>query len=1442
MFDEEVEEQDLGERADANYEAKTQMTQKALIAQEAVNSDAMAVVQQGPEAAPEQDTEQESEQGYGDDILTGVVQGAVGAISEPFQSVIDLADMVAPDYINEDWVDGGLVETFNEEVTEFLEGDGPLGFVGNFINQTGALVGDDGTLSERLNDEEGPETIPGQLAEGVTRFVPMFIGLGKFVNTFKWGSQVAKNHKLIYEFTRGAVVDAATIDPYEARLSDLAAEWELTEPIAELLGSDPEDSAMESRFKAAAEGAVLGEVGGLIARKVKSYNLFKKASQEQAISESPVPDEVWKPLNSVTAKVNMHRQAVDDLVTMQEWWRRWDEAAPGMREFNEFMDAGDLSPEALEKLGPEAKQLYETLQVDAGASGISMQEARANRLGQLAEQNELTRLKDWDERTYERVIGFMEGEGVKTDGTVSLDQLIAASKAKLVQTEKEWREAILSPEFASLPDKQKTRLLDSAAASMRSQSQGFRSIQEITDSYRELHLEVTKRSKGARTEGSPDGTPARVKDDILANHNSLREDRLTDWDRTQSNLQNLSKISRPVFGNVHMSGEDMGKLSRAVQEEDFETAAEALFGTPQAKGMDPYFARRVDDEGNVYHENRWEAAFGAGGDDDNQVFNSWFVNVAKFVHEQKHSHVSKSRVGKGIKQRKTIRQANNLLAGMEEDIEKGWSGAEAFQRTFGLDKDTVDLHSQQTAARILLAGLSQRMLYLGNKAAVDTSLHDRYALMSSANMFASVYDMYRGRATDMARAMRSMRYKIDGQVMSEKRMMDLISDTSSDPEKMIGRLKSAMQGGANPDEISNIVAENHAGYFSYWLNGLLSNPPTHVINNVTNAFMVGYQPSLDMLNAAIRGEFKEAADYGGMVFDAARAFKGSFQAAAKAYRHGVGGNSPLPGLGVTGPLGIKANQLYDPGATRQSFAHNAMRALDHGLGVPGKLLVAADAAAKHVNYVADVRRQVKQYVRESRPELKGADFNNAVDSYANQVPRWAEHSNVMDSATKYRFSQIDKSAQEYMDKQTFTNELGEGSIGKIGEATRRTRLGRWIAPFVRTPVNLAKFTSSHIPMVDMVIKEERDKLFRSGAKGKIEKTLKYTVAAGAVSWVGEGVENGLITGGGPANRHHKEGWDKYFQPYSLRVGWNDDGTPKWVRYDRLLPVGAWMGLVADFVAMSTDMHEDDVNDVGTAIMAASINQFSNMSFLRGVFDFTNAVSEPRNAGYYIANLAGTVVPFSSLTRSVRYAADPVKRVRRGDGVDGSLNFMQMVMRSVQDGLPGWSSSLEPDLNMFAEAKLKPVTANFNMVNPAWTVDAETDPAMKRIAELGPALDMTAFRKLKGADLSPAQTNEWIRIMNNNGKMKEVMSKLVLDPRFQALNPSLQREKFEEYFRMRKQRASQILIQRNPEVKLRVATRKINELERDGEITEDKAGELREHYKSKFDAYVKSGKA
>jgi hypothetical protein len=266
-------------------------------------------------------------------------------------------------------------------------------------------------------------------------------------------------------------------------------------------------------------------------------------------------------------------------------------------------------------------------------------------------------------------------------------------------------------------------------------------------------------------------------------------------------------------------------------------------------------------------------------------------------------------------------------------------------------------------------------------------------------------------------------------------------------------------------------------------------------------------------------------------------------------------------------------------------------------------------------------------------------------------------------------------------------------VGVLQNLSERYPWMSAVLPFIKTPGNIARYAIHHSPM-GMMTPEFGRAVMRLASKeapkeGEMSKgeaadvvarrlvgTVIFGMAAGAAKL-------GRLTNGGPGDPDEKKalmetGW----RPYSIVV--DTPAGKGYIPFARFDPVSQVMGIAADTIGV---VNARDANDAATRAVGSIAENFTNRTYLQGLIDFSEALSDPlRFAGNYAIGIGEMHIPRQ--VARIAQALDPVVRdVRPATG--GIGGFLERAMNSVKRDIPGVSQSLPAKVGPTGEEVMRP---------------------------------------------------------------------------------------------------------------------------------------------------------
>lgn len=469
-----------------------------------------------------------------------------------------------------------------------------------------------------------------------------------------------------------------------------------------------------------------------------------------------------------------------------------------------------------------------------------------------------------------------------------------------------------------------------------------------------------------------------------------------------------------------------------------------------------------------------------------------------------------------------------------------------------------------------------------------------------------------------------------------------------------------------------------------YINFLLSNPATHVVNMTSNTLTAMAQIP-EHAAAALIGKGREvftrtatdriiASEVGARIFGMVQGAKEGAHLFARA---------------------IKTGEPSDYVSKVEGEDYKAIPGLaGKAIRIPTRLLTAEDELFKGIA---------------RRMELNGL------------AARQAHTEGLRGEAAKQRIAQLSanpsdellEQAMEYGRYLTFQRKLGPFAQS-VSNASQQNLIAKLYLPFVRTPTNLLKFAAERSPAAPFMPSWRKD--FVAGGARRDLAIAKMTVGTGFGIAIYQAALGGHITGAIPSDPKKArllsaEGW----QPYSIKIG------DSYYSFKRLDPFAMTLGVAADLATLPEGMSERQRDDQATLLVASIIGNLASKTWLSGVSDLVEALSDPaRNTGNMLERLVGSLLVPAGIAGVAR-AIDPT--ARQTDSVGEAL----------MGRVPGLRDNLRPRRDIWGEV----VKYDSGFLSPAYTSEAKSDPVNLELLKLDYSPGY-ASKKVGGAELTPQQ--------------------------------------------------------------------------------------------------------
>lgn len=552
----------------------------------------------------------------------------------------------------------------------------------------------------------------------------------------------------------------------------------------------------------------------------------------------------------------------------------------------------------------------------------------------------------------------------------------------------------------------------------------------------------------------------------------------------------------------------------------------------------------------------------------------------------------------------------------------------------------------------------------------------RYDVLDKLNNYVEVMKETSRKSSEAGRALNIHKKMIQdnpefAQDAYRKQVLKQMSDSLGGnklTDQMIDDLKQV--DFKDPQSVRAVIQKYHkAGLFDMfyeaWMNGILSAPTSHAANILGNGLTLATKIPESAIAKTLSGK-SPLGEIKAESFGAWQGLKDGIRAGLKAFQTGVPSDM----------LTKIEMQRFDaiPGT-----AGKAIR-------IPTRSLTAADEFFKSIVYRMELNRQA--YNIAEAEGLSGAKMAERM-------------SKAMNDVADPNFKGIHAKAHSESLYRTFNTPLG--SFGQKIMNMRDWKISgtdiaplRFVVPFVRTPVNIAKFAMERTPFNFAKIAND----YRTGkiTGAELNQELAKPIVGSLISaaTVMAALE-GNITGAAPKNKKDR---DLFYaagrQPYSVKIG------DKYYSYSRLEPIGSIMGMSADFMNSVTD-DERTLNKKAAAIALAVTKNIASKTFMSGISKMLDAISEPERYGdQYIEQLAGSVIP--SGVAAIARATDPYMRE------------VKTPLQAIKARIPYLSQDLPERIGAFGKPVERPGSTLQRLLSPV-TVTTEDQELQAKVDQI-----------------------------------------------------------------------------------------------------------------------------
>lgn len=662
---------------------------------------------------------------------------------------------------------------------------------------------------------------------------------------------------------------------------------------------------------------------------------------------------------------------------------------------------------------------------------------------------------------------------------------------------------------------------------------------------------------------------------------------------------------------------------------------------------------------------------------------------------------------RGPIKRSEIEEAAYKLGFSLEDAEKFANQTTEQRAKFLATRDVLDDYSRQWK-EAKDAYLESGTREASNKFSDATAMQIRAFRASSAV------------AGEAGRALSS--YNITTQPLVSTKAMKAVNQLLDQLEKKHGPLwqeaidRLAMVDFEDPASVQAFVNYAHPyttrfrdWMYEAWISSILSGPATHMANIIGNEAFLALRPVERAATAGV---------------EAVRA------AVSKTPREHFFGEVPADVVGVIGGIGDATRAFVK--AVHTGVSTENIGKLEHAPAIPGRtgqvirapltLLGAAD------DFFKILARRGERYANAYKTAAKDGLTGKALAE---------ETTRLVKNPTEAMLIRENEEAL-YRTFQTRVGKFGRAAYS-LREASEPTK---YIAPFIRTPINIAKAgleRTGPLNLIRIAKMMKEGTLTRENFSPEMAKAVLGTAVAASVVPL---VLSGQVTGGGPPDPERRKAWmaGGAHQPYSIKVG------DTWYSYRRIEPFSTMIGTVADFVELGEkNITDKKAGEVAMKLAKAITVNLTSKTWLEGLNNFFDAMDDPGRYGEKFAGrLVSGVVP--NVVAQYERAGDVRRDVRSvRDFITERIPGLREKLPTVRD-IRG--RTLPVPEGSRAERFVSPLPRMKDKSDPIdrilFEVSADIAPLSRRLTVRGETIELDPKQYEELVKLSGDLTDEYLR--------------------------------------------------------------------------------------------------
>jgi hypothetical protein len=560
---------------------------------------------------------------------------------------------------------------------------------------------------------------------------------------------------------------------------------------------------------------------------------------------------------------------------------------------------------------------------------------------------------------------------------------------------------------------------------------------------------------------------------------------------------------------------------------------------------------------------------------------------------------------------KVIKESNIVFD--DETIER--TARKLYENNAGkLEIDVQDLQVMVRKAPAMVMAMNNYNQTIGNaiKRLAKLSKVDPKAKTLLTDVFIPrAYGMIKHKkaiSKSIANSLRVSAKSTDGLFRDLENVLKDKEQLGGDIDETIRRL--GLIGDADVTKIFKYASDNKTWDIAneIWINALLSNPKTHIINttsNLMNIFVrplekaVGSRLGFAVIDGAsrvkkLRAEGQRAIS----TYSAMRRYLGDSLKYAKMAMNREDTiltsrsklETPKKAIQKTKQVRVRDENGNLVERSVEDYDTLSGKLINYGgkfVRIPSRFLNAEDEFFKQVVYRAELEKAVIDDAISkglNKDKIIATDIKSRkpISEFEDFVARKFDEG--FDEYGKATRKDILRKAEEG----TYTNEV-QGIFKRVSDTTNQYPILKQILPFTRTPVNLMLNVIDRTPLGAFRRKYRDDFMGRNGVERMAQARGQQATGFGLMLYASYLYRDGIITGSqgqvvgedlvkGRSLKDLSKASGR--QPYSFRYFDEEEQNYKYVNFGRFDPFGAFFGLVADYHTFYDKMTDDEIKRAG----------------------------------------------------------------------------------------------------------------------------------------------------------------------------------------------------------------------------------------------------------------------